>query len=231
MGLAENTLVWFNSDNGGLKTKEVGIDSVGGLRGNKGTLYEGGLRVPCVIEWPKGIPARVTQYPASTMDIMPTILDILGLPKTDMNAVYDGESLKPLFEREIEKRIKPIPFHAHNNSAALIVNDYKIIQPKLTAEKFELYNLKKDSAESNNLFEAQPKIAQKMKDRLLQFNASIKSSVEGKDYPNGIEHQQPTRQFWYEASAYDQHLEGFLKRPEYKRYEKKITEKLKQSKK
>lgn len=226
LGLSENTLVWFNSDNGGLKTKEVGMDSVGGLRGNKGTLYEGGLRVPCVIEWPKAIAPRVTKYPASTMDIMPTILDILELPQTEMNSIYDGDSLKPLFDQEIEKRTKPIPFHAHNSSAAMIVNDYKIIQQKLGKDEFELYNLKNDPTESKNLFKSHSKIAEKLKAKLLAFNASVSDSIDGKDYPNGIEHEQAPRQFWYEASAYDKHLKDFVKRPEYKRYEKVIQQKL-----
>lgn len=231
LGLAANTLVWFNSDNGGLKTKEVGIDSVGGLRGNKGTLYEGGLRVPCVIEWPKGIKPRITKYPASTMDIMPTILDLLGLPKTYMNAVVDGESLKPLFETELEKRVKPIPFHAHNSSAAMIVGDYKIIQLKLNKEEFEIYHLKNDPAESKNLFDSHPKIAEKLKQKLLKFNASVQNSIEGKDYSNGIVYEQAPRQFWHEAEAYDEFLEEFVKRPEYKRYEKVISKKLESLKK
>ena len=53
MKLEENTLVWFNSDNGGLPN--FGAETVGGLRGYKGKIYEGGLRVPCIIEWPAGI--------------------------------------------------------------------------------------------------------------------------------------------------------------------------------
>ena len=57
--IADNTLVWFNSDNGGLQN--IKPDTVGGLRGNKGTVFEGGLRVPCVIEWPAVIKkSRIT---------------------------------------------------------------------------------------------------------------------------------------------------------------------------
>ncbi len=74
LGVADNTLVWFCSDNGGLKG--VGHDSVGGLRGNKGSLWEGGIRVPGIIEWPSGIKPRVTSHPASTMDILPTLVDL-----------------------------------------------------------------------------------------------------------------------------------------------------------
>ena len=68
---AENTIVWYCSDNGGLGG--IKPDSVGGLRGNKSSVWEGGLRVPCVIEWPAAIQPRVSGHPASTMDIFPTI--------------------------------------------------------------------------------------------------------------------------------------------------------------
>src|SRR5690606_22657364 len=62
MKLEENTLVWFNSDNGGLPN--FGPETVDGLRGYKSKIYEGGLRVPCIIEWPAEIISRITDYPA-----------------------------------------------------------------------------------------------------------------------------------------------------------------------
>ena len=67
MGLARNTLVWFCSDNGGLK--DITPGTVGGLRDFKGSLYEGGLRVPAIIEWPAAIRTpRITRYPAGIVD-------------------------------------------------------------------------------------------------------------------------------------------------------------------
>ena len=79
LGIEENTLFWFCSDNGGLPNIEP--ETVGGLRGFKGSVYEGGLRVPAIIEWPREIPEpRVTSYPAATLDIFPTLAAVAGLP-------------------------------------------------------------------------------------------------------------------------------------------------------
>ena len=219
--VADNTLIWFNSDNGGLTNRETEIDSVGGLRGNKGTMYEGGLRVPGIIEWPGRIKSKVTDYPASTMDIMPTVLDILGLSKDNMLAVVDGDSLKPLFSADLKKREKPITFHYSNSKAAIVDNNFKIIQMNIAKESYELYDLEKDPKESNNLYSSMPEVADKMKKMLHDFKASVKNSVEGKDYPNGIVHERTTRQFWYQNKHYKQYFEMFWTRPEYKNWQKK----------
>ena len=71
MGIRDNTIVWYTSDNGGLK-----VESSGG-RGRKGQVYEGGLRVPAVIEWPAVIKKpRITKILANTSDIFPTLLEL-----------------------------------------------------------------------------------------------------------------------------------------------------------
>ena len=103
LGVADDTLVWFTSDNGGLPGFEP--DTTGGLRGYKSSMYEGGLRVPCVIEWPAGIAkARITKHPAGAVDIFPTIAEICDLPKSAMLQPQDGLSLKPLFAKETGPR-------------------------------------------------------------------------------------------------------------------------------
>ena len=108
LGIEEDTLVWYNSDNGGLEP--FGPATVGGLRGWKGTLYEGGLRVPAIIEWPRGIAPRRTSYPAGTMDIFATIVDVCGIDPSVLVQPQDGCSISPLFTGEIGPREKPIPF-------------------------------------------------------------------------------------------------------------------------
>ena len=95
--LEKNTILWYCSDNGGLRN--ISPSTVGGLRGFKTTIWEGGLRVPAIIEWPKVIKPKVTQFPASTMDIFPTIADILGLPDSDLLNPIDGISLYPSFKK------------------------------------------------------------------------------------------------------------------------------------
>lgn len=229
LGIDDNTLIWFNSDNGGLGVKEIGMDSVGGLKGIKGSMWEGGLRVPCVIEWPAKIRPRVTDYPASTMDIMPTIIDILGLEKDNMNNLIDGASLGKLFETELPGREKPIPFHYDRKSAALIDNDYKIIKHKLAGSKYELYNLKEDPKESKNIFEQDKELSERLKNQLENLISSVKESIEGKDYPGGIKYEQPTRKFWYESKDYHQYFEHFWPRPEYEKWQKRAEAHLKKT--
>ncbi|MBI1375427.1 MAG: sulfatase-like hydrolase/transferase [Phycisphaera sp.] len=92
MNVADNTVFWYCSDNGGLRT-----ESSGG-RGKKGVIYEGGLRVPGIIEWPSHIKQpRVTALPTNTSDIYPTLLDIVGV-KMDKQPPLDGVSLLPLID-------------------------------------------------------------------------------------------------------------------------------------
>jgi arylsulfatase A-like enzyme len=115
LGVADNTLIWFNSDNGiprdfiGKKgNDDAGLN--GHLHGTKASLYEGGIRVPAMIEWPAVIrKSRIIDLPAVTSDIFPTVLDILGLTSSCSNRPLDGISLRPLIEgRAMDSRPKPI---------------------------------------------------------------------------------------------------------------------------
>jgi len=103
--IAENTLVWYTSDNG---PKPPG--RTGGLRGRKGQLYEGGLRVPCVLEWPGGIrKPSVSKFPSFTSDIYPTLLELAGVEPPHQPPL-DGISLVPLLEGKVKKRGRPMGF-------------------------------------------------------------------------------------------------------------------------
>ncbi len=216
MGLDQNTLVWFCSDNGGLKG--VGHDSVGGLRGNKGSIWEGGLRVPGIIEWPAKIKPRITSYPASTMDIFPTLVDLLGLPRDSMLDLIDGISLKPLFAAEIGPRTKPLPFH-YRNKAALIDNDLKIVTEKIGSGKYQLFDLKADKTESKDLFAARPADARRLRIALDAMIASVTKSQRGADYPEGkVTREGPHGRFWYAIPEYRPYLKAWAARPEYKNW-------------
>jgi arylsulfatase A-like enzyme len=104
LGVAENTLVWYTSDNGA-----IGPGSTGGLRGRKGTLYEGGLRVPTIIEWPAMIKSpRRTDLACCSVDIYPTILDIVGR-QAAIQPPLDGVSLRPLLSGSVENRARERP--------------------------------------------------------------------------------------------------------------------------
>ncbi|REJ03896.1 sulfatase [Microbacterium bovistercoris] len=103
-GVADDTIVFFSSDNGPstesrnwLNGEEISYEggSTGGLRGNKGSLFEGGIRVPAIISWPAGLPQGVSfTAPSAMMDVLPTVLEAAGLPTADG---IDGQSvLEPL---------------------------------------------------------------------------------------------------------------------------------------
>jgi arylsulfatase A-like enzyme len=103
-GLRENTLFWYTSDNGGLQPA-----SSGG-RDKKGSIYEGGLRVPAIIEWPARIGSpRITNIPASTVDIYPTIMELLKLPGQNQ-PVLDGVSLVSVIDGVSDTRTRPMGF-------------------------------------------------------------------------------------------------------------------------
>ncbi|MDA7921302.1 sulfatase-like hydrolase/transferase [Verrucomicrobiales bacterium] len=104
-GIRDNTILWFTSDNGALKN----VGSTGGYRGSKHKLYEGGLRVPAILEWPEKIAApRSSSMRCCTTDIFPTLLDIVGVDYSGPD--LDGISLVPLLKGEVEARPKDLGF-------------------------------------------------------------------------------------------------------------------------
>ncbi len=108
LGIDKNTILWYCSDNGGLP----GVGATGG-RGNKGKIYEGGLRVPAILEWPARIAnPRTTNVPCNTSDIYPTLLEITGVRMMNQPPL-DGISLVPLINRSMNARPKPMGFWDH----------------------------------------------------------------------------------------------------------------------
>jgi arylsulfatase A-like enzyme len=212
--IADNTLLVFCSDNGGLPGIEPG--TVGGLRGNKGSVYEGGLRVPGIIEWPAHVQPRITKYPACTMDLFPTVADILDLPADVFIQPVDGLSLKPLLTEELATRAKPIPFRFHAQ-AALVDNQFKMVTANLSGGKFELYDLQADAKESHDLGGDQPERFNQLKEKLLAFNSSVEASFAGQDYPEGrVSPPDPASVPWTETPSYQPYLSSWKDRWEYK---------------
>jgi arylsulfatase A-like enzyme len=106
IGIRQNTILWFMSDNGALKK----VGSSGGARGGKHNVYEGGLRVPAILEWPAVISApKSTPVRCSTVDIFPTLLDLAGVEDLSL-PVQDGISLASLVEGDVDLRPSPLGF-------------------------------------------------------------------------------------------------------------------------
>lgn len=214
--IADNTLVWFCSDNGGLA--QFGPETFAGLRGHKGNVYEGGLRVPAIIEWPAQIESRVSKFPACTMDIFPTISQIVHLDPTERLMPQDGVSLLDMIDNETLSRAKPIGFH-YQKQLAFIDGDWKILTTDAPAGQFELYNLANDPNETRDLSESQPEQFQRMRQLLAEWNRSVEASVVGLDYPEQkVSESEPKSAAWYELEQYRPFLEEWKSRPEYKRY-------------
>lgn len=193
--VSDNTLLWYNSDNGG----DAGPKSTGFLRGSKGTMWDGGLRVPGLVEWPARIPKAFTiDVPCSTLDIYPTVLEATGAVAKNQIQPLDGVSLIPFFEQKTAARSKAIPFWAHGKKgsghAALIAWPYKLhLDPNERKKKARtegntlpsalLFDLSKDPKETTDLAAQQPERVAKMKAELEAWKASVEKSLAGADYP------------------------------------------------
>lgn len=214
--IAENTMVVFCSDNGGLPN--ITPDTVGGLRGFKGSVFEGGIRVPGIIEWPAAIKPRITNYPACVMDLFPTIAEIVGLPEGVMTKPLDGHSLVPLFNAELPQRGSPIGFR-YQSQRAWVDDRYKLLTRNRREGTFELYDLIADPQESRDVSGEHPKIVEEMKRALLAWDAGVEASFLGKDYPEGkVAPPDPEPIDWYRTPQYRPFLDEWGKRWEYEKY-------------
>lgn len=213
LGVADNTLIWYCSDNGGLRG--ITPTTVAHLKGFKGSLWEGGLRVPAIIEWPAKVKPSVTDYPASTMDIFPTIADWLNLPDSAMVFPQDGQSIKAIMIGNADKRQKPIPFR-FDKGGALIDNDFKLYIADRNSGEYQLYNLADDPKETTDVSVKYPEKFEELKNRFTEFDASVEKSIEGKDYPEGKLTDKPYRQGWMTDPRYEPYLEDWLEKREYR---------------
>jgi arylsulfatase A len=166
-GLRDNTLVIFKSDNGGYNGDNRP------LRGLKGMLYEGGIRIPWIVRWPGKVEAGSTCHtPVISMDCYPTLLEVAGLPPTPDQPV-DGKSLLPLFGQSgrldrdaIYFHYPNYAFHKKNRLGGVIrEGDYKLIKRYRDGE-LELYNLSDDLGEKKNLAGQSPELAKSLERRL-----------------------------------------------------------------
>jgi len=181
LGVADNTMLWFCSDNG----PEGDASAPGrtkGLRGRKRSLYEGGIRVPGLLVWPQVITEnQIVSMPCSTSDYFPTILDVLEykLPK-DKARPYDGISLLPLIREEMSERPKPIAFES-KDQVSLIDNRYKIYSEN-RGKTYQLYDLVADQGETTDIADQHPEIVERMWQTLEAWRQSCKWSSNGNDY-------------------------------------------------
>jgi len=178
LGVAGNTLLAFASDNGP-EGDSTAPGSTGGLRGRKRSLFEGGIRVPSLMAWPGRIKPGVTDFPASTSDYLPTIVEIVGVELND-GRPRDGISLVPLFRGEMKERPTPIAFE-HGNQIALIDNRWKLV--RIRNGEWMLFDVVADPAETQDLAAMYPERVTAMARTLSAWQESCRKSLAGEDYP------------------------------------------------
>ncbi len=166
LGISENTIIIFMSDNGGLGM----VTGMEPLRGSKGMLYEGGIRVPLIISWPGKIrPSTISDIPVIGTDLFPTILKLAHI-KPSKDLIMDGENLKRILLKGKKIPERPIFWHfpaylertmeirdvwRSAPASAIRFGDWKLIE-FYENRSIELYNLKEDIGETNNLSEKFP---------------------------------------------------------------------------
>ena len=196
-GLSANTLVLFASDNGPVRP-----GSSGGLRGQKETLYDGGIKVPALLAWPSRIPnPRTISEPVALVDVMPTLCEAAGVAAPADRAL-DGMSFLPLLTGGTFTRAKPLFWFYFNRDpgAALRSGEWSLVarttgfqpaghnfSPEMmelvrsrTFDTFELFNLRADPGQQNNLAAQHPEKLAELKQQLLDSVDSARA--EGPDW-------------------------------------------------
>lgn len=190
MGLSENTIVIFSSDNGPEVSQVVNASnsaagSAGPFRGCKRSLYEGGIRVPLIVRWPKGLDAgEVETRTVSAVDFLPTLPALCGLemPADIQFDKLDGENVSAMFLGVEGERKKPLFWewrfavlgrHLDRSPAlAMRKGDWKLLANP-DRSRLELYNLRQDPSELNNLAPLLPDLSERMLQELLGWKATL----------------------------------------------------------
>ena len=174
-GIEENTLIVFLSDNGGAHNNASKNTP---LRGTKGSVYEGGLRVPFAMQWKGVIPANTSyEESVSSLDIMASIVDILDI-KTNPKKPLDGVNIIPYLTGKKKGAPHEYLFWRkwEQNAMAAINADYKLLKVKKNAET-EFYNLKKDVSEKENIKGSNSKKVQEIQKEWDKWNVQLKDRV------------------------------------------------------
>lgn len=174
-GVSDNTFFYFSSDNGPVPAFG---GSSGGLRGNKRSDYEGGIRVPGLVRWPEHIkPGTTSETPVIGTDVFNTILHLAGI-EVPTDRVIDGANMLPALEgKPIERKI-PLFWRTHVSApeqrVAMRVGDWKIVGDE-TLTQFQLYKVSEDWKEKNDLAKEMPEKTKELKTQLIALWNDIKT--------------------------------------------------------
>lgn len=179
LGLAENTIVCFMSDNGGLSTSEGSPTSNLPFRGGKGWVYEGGIRVPLILKWPGVVaPSSTCAVPVMSLDLYPTLAEVAGATIPAGQSV-DGVSLVPWLKGGRGSAHDALFWHYPHYSnqggfpgGAVQMGDWKLIE-RYEDGRTHLYNLADDVGERNDLAAAMPERAAALRERLHDWYRDV----------------------------------------------------------
>jgi arylsulfatase A-like enzyme len=182
-GQADNTVVIFTSDNGGLATAETSPTSNAPLSEGKGWMYEGGTREPLIVRWPGVVkPGSTCSVPVTSPDFYPTFLEMAGLPLKPEQHV-DGVSLLPLLKgtQTLERQAIFWHYPHYGNQggtpgSSIRAGDYKLLH-FFEDDRIELYNLREDISEDHDLAAAMPDLTDQLKTRLADWRAQVEAKI------------------------------------------------------
>lgn len=198
LGIADNTIIYFQSDNGPSRESRNWLDgrpdlyyggTSGIFKGHKFSLFEGGIRIPAILSWPKKIPQQVIDTPHIAADIFPTILEACGGSVSDYD--LDGKSLMPLIEGTDDPQHEYL-FWEMEGQTAVRKGRYKLVINGRLEEFSEVQNelflsdLENDPGEKVNLAEALPEICKELKNAALSWRSGIEETWEKKFIKNYI---------------------------------------------
>jgi len=195
LGLDDNTLLIFFSDNGG--SPNTGADNRP-LRGSKYLLWEGGIRIPFMMRWPERLPkGKIYPYRISTLDILPTCLEAVGL---DIPPRLDGKNiLKSVEEGTPSPTSKKPMFWRWKDQFAVIEGTWKLVRTNEapgyppssrflggppTSNRPQLFNLKDDLSEQHDLYDEYPEIAKRLMKLYQKWHSQMKLETSRENPPN-----------------------------------------------
>ncbi len=187
MGLADNTLIFFTSDNGPEdyhigNAANAGMGTPGPFRGRKRSIYEGGVRESCIVRWPGKVPAgKVDETSVLTaVDLLPTLCKLAGATVPDIQP--DGEDISDILLGKPRPRTSPIYWDWRGGvagersywppSLAVREGDWKLLVNRDGSEA-ELYNIPKDPGEENNVAKQHPQIAERLAKKVLAWRKTL----------------------------------------------------------
>ena len=192
----DNTLIIFSSDNGGATSAlfatgarspdergesggvELGAKtpaSNGNLRGGKGSLHEGGVRVPTIFSWPARLKPRIVNEPLHMVDVMPTALALAGA-KGSPDHPFDGKDIWPILAGNQTSAHEDVLINVEAFRGAIRKGNWKLVKIALLPGKTELFDLAKDPGEKNNVASQFPEVVNDLEARLVGYAKEMKPS-------------------------------------------------------